>query len=165
MIKYTIPIVLASIVLVAGIFAFMPIQQATTVHTTIQASTVQLVDSELTSANTADQDIVITCPVTSDGCQILEVYVEETTGNDVVFDAIDATIDGDAIADMVDINPDNTINGARELIAQAGGIALGNGDSISLETVDGSTSDAARYTVKVIGLIEGDTDEFGLAFE
>ena len=164
MMRYTIPMILTSIVLVAGIFAFVPIQQATTVHTTIQASTVQLVDSELTTVNTTDQDIVITCPATSDGCQILEVFIEETSGNLATFDEIDATIDGDAINAFIDILPDDTANGVRIVVTEAGGIALGNGDSISIETADGTTNDAARYTVKVIGFIEGDTNEFGIAF-
>ena len=163
MMKYTIPTFLALTIIVAGIFAFMPIDEARTVHTTIQASTVQISVTDSTTTNGVDEDILITCPTTSDGCQILEVYVEETASQNVIFDAIDATINGDAIADMVDINPDNTINGARELIGQAGGIAFGPGDIISLETT-GATSDTAVYTVRVIGLIEGDTADFEIAF-
>ena len=40
MTKVALPIILASVVMIAGIFAFMPIEQASTVHTTIQ-STIQ----------------------------------------------------------------------------------------------------------------------------
>jgi len=35
--KYAIPIILTAVVLVAGIFAFIPVEKASTVHTTITA--------------------------------------------------------------------------------------------------------------------------------
>lgn len=55
MIKFTIPTLLIATVIVAGIFAFVPIEQASTVHTTIQNSqlemeTLELVDVAITSA-------------------------------------------------------------------------------------------------------------------
>jgi len=37
--KFTIPVILVATVLVAGIFAFMPVEKASTVHTTLQSST------------------------------------------------------------------------------------------------------------------------------
>jgi len=37
--KITIPAILVATVMVAGAFAFMPVEQASTVHTTILAST------------------------------------------------------------------------------------------------------------------------------
>ena len=36
--KLTIPVILVATVMVAGIFAFMPVEQASTVHTTIQGA-------------------------------------------------------------------------------------------------------------------------------
>jgi len=51
--KLTIPVILVATVMVAGIFAFMPVQQASTVHTTIQATQQNLVVLELTDP---DQD-------------------------------------------------------------------------------------------------------------
>jgi len=39
MMKIALPILLAGIVMIAGIFAFMPIDMASTVHTTLQSST------------------------------------------------------------------------------------------------------------------------------
>ena len=38
MIKIALPILLAGVVMIAGIFAFIPIDEATTVHTTLQSS-------------------------------------------------------------------------------------------------------------------------------
>ena len=165
MIKYAIPLLLLSVVLVTGIFAFMPIQQATTVHTTIFSNTAKLVDSELTTANTTDQNVTITCPTTSDGCQILELYLRETANvGNVQINVIDLVIDGQNINGAIDVNPDDVANGVTILVTEAGGIALGNGDTLTLNTSDGDTDNAARYTVKVVGVIEGDTAEFGIAF-
>ena len=56
--KLTIPTILIATVLITGIFAFMPIEKATTVHTTIQGTQfnevdVVFVDSTVTSNATA----------------------------------------------------------------------------------------------------------------
>ena len=154
-----------SVVLVTGIFAFMPIQQASTVHTQIFGNTIQLVDSELLTANTLDQGIRITCPTTSDGCQILEVYVTETANaGNAQFNDIDLVIDGTTIANAIDLVPDDVFANTTILITEAGGIALGNGDSMTIDADAGTNDDDARYTVKVVGFIEGDTADFEIAF-
>jgi len=46
--KITIPAILVATVMVAGAFAFMPVEQASTVHTTIQGTQQNLVALELT---------------------------------------------------------------------------------------------------------------------
>ena len=45
MMKIALPVLLAGIVMIAGIFAFMPVDKATTVHTTIQGSQLNDIDS------------------------------------------------------------------------------------------------------------------------
>ena len=45
MMKIALPILLAGIVMIAGIFAFIPIDKATTVHTTIQSTQLNNIDS------------------------------------------------------------------------------------------------------------------------
>ena len=45
MMKIAIPVLLVSIVMIAGIFAFMPVDKATTVHTTIQGTQLNNVES------------------------------------------------------------------------------------------------------------------------
>ena len=45
MTNITIPVVLVSIVMIAGIFAFMPVDKATTVHTTIQGTQLNNINS------------------------------------------------------------------------------------------------------------------------
>ena len=57
MMKIALPILLAGIIMIAGIFAFMPIDKATTVHTTIQGTQLNNVastfDTDLSSNATA----------------------------------------------------------------------------------------------------------------
>ena len=45
--KFVIPAILVSITLVAGIFAFMPVEKASTVHTTIQGTQLSEIDTVL----------------------------------------------------------------------------------------------------------------------
>ena len=45
MMKIALPILLAGIIMIAGIFAFIPIDKATTVHTTIQGSQLNNIQS------------------------------------------------------------------------------------------------------------------------
>ena len=163
MMKYTIPTILTSIVLVAGIFAFMPIDEAITVHTTIQSSTTKIVSS--TSASTAadDRDITITCPAGSDGCQILEVFIT-TTGDNTVLVNVDVNIGGTAVANLIDINPDdNVAAGTVGNVTELGGFAMASGDSVTLDAAGGGAGD--RYTVTVIGIIEGDQTDFEFTIE
>ena len=57
MINIAIPALLVSIVMIAGIFAFMPIDMATTVHTTVQGTQLNNIiwqtEDDLTSNMTA----------------------------------------------------------------------------------------------------------------
>ena len=82
MIKYTIPSVLTGVILMAGIFAFMPIDQASTVHDTIQATSVKIVEVNTTAAGfdiNSDDELRITSdrPFSVIGINCVEV----DTGN------------------------------------------------------------------------------------
>jgi len=69
--KLTIPTILAATVMVAGIFAFMPVEQASTVHTTIQATTAQIQSVDSTAADfavTTDDELRIS---SSDAYQLI----------------------------------------------------------------------------------------------
>jgi len=52
--KLTIPAILVATVMVAGIFAFMPVQQASTVHT---SGTITIANDAITAAKIADNSI------------------------------------------------------------------------------------------------------------
>ena len=61
--KLAIPAILAATVLVAGIFAFMPVEQASTVHTVVQGSQIQFAhdDFDASAIDVTDgQEIEIT---------------------------------------------------------------------------------------------------------
>ena len=66
--KITIPAILVATVMVAGAFAFMPVEQATTVHTTIQATTVPKVFTDNEGAGADDFDVgdIFTLDCTAD---------------------------------------------------------------------------------------------------
>ena len=149
--KLTIPAILAATVMVAGIFAFMPVEQASTVHSTSGLSAI--IESVTTLTTATDQDILITCPATSTGCHILEVYIVETVGGGAAtFATIDGTIGGAAIVALID-NADLAVNGATALLPELGGLSLGPGDTIELITTDGTTDDGARYQARIIAEI------------
>jgi len=111
--KLTIPAILVATVMVAGIFAFMPIEQASTVHTTISRI------ATLTEDKTVDgADFTITCPAASNGCRILDVYLveREAGANDADINTITLTVDG-ADDIVLAVDGDNTVvnDGAAEV--------------------------------------------------
>lgn len=163
MIKYTIPSVLIAITLVAGIFAFMPIEQATTVHTTIQQSTTHLVDTAVEATVTND-NFLITCPATSDGCIINEIYAyDDTAGGtaevDEIFLAInDATIVGGDNFRLA-LAGDNVGPAAADaIIALTGvsGLALGANDTVCVNMTGVFASATVSYGLLILATVEGD---------
>jgi hypothetical protein len=129
--------------MIAGIFAFVPVEQASTVHTSSGNSAIQEHVTTVTTAN--GDDVIITCPALSSGCHILEVYVTESAGTAAVITTIDAAIDGVVIAGIIN-NADTAINAATALLPELGGFALGPGDTFTLQMTDS----AARVVVRVI---------------
>ena len=78
MMKLALPILLASVVMIAGIFAFMPVYEASTVHTTIQ-STIQ--NTQLNNmASTFDTDLSSNATATCSAGSFL-VYWTFTNGS------------------------------------------------------------------------------------
>ena len=90
--KLTIPTILVATVMVAGIFAFMPVQQATTVHTTILASVehlnVQVMPGDAsvgdtplwTLANGEDTEIITVLVTNSAGIPVTTLIAGDFTG-------------------------------------------------------------------------------------
>jgi len=153
--KLTIPAILVATVMVAGIFAFMPIEQASTVHQSTTGP--QRLSEDIILVTVEDTDLVIECPATSNGCVILDVYIEENDtvgggGADIDLGAVTATIDGDAVVISADLA--NLVDESREVIAALSGVALGSGDIITIVVVDGP-SESAIYNMRVIAQITG----------
>jgi len=157
--KQLIPILLGGIVLVAAVFAVLPMDQASTVHTTIMANTLRI-SEDLHTATAANKDIRVTCPADSNGCYILELYLEEndlTAGvnNDIDLGQISTTIDGDVIILSADLA--TQVDEARVGIALASAIALGSSDTLDI-VVEDNTSESASYNWRVIAYVEGNTN-------
>ena len=64
MMKIALPVLLVGVVMIAGIFAFMPIDKATTVHTTIQGTQLNNVAYELQTD--IGLNVTATCSGTTD---------------------------------------------------------------------------------------------------
>lgn len=156
--KLIIPSILAVTVLIAGIFAFMPIEKVSTVHGSIQANTAR-VSEDLIAVTVADTDLVIECPAASSGCHILEVYVEENDGTagagaDIDLGAVTGTIDGDPVTIVTNLA--TTVSEARVVLSGISGVAIGSGDILTIDVVAG-TSESAIYNMRVVALVQGGT--------
>lgn len=156
MIKYYIPILLAVTVVIAGVFAFMPVQEASTVHTQIFETTTNLVEVSATGT-VDDDDFEITCPTTSDACKILEVFLDDDIAGQLV-DPGPATLDIDGAGgeDPFVVAADTGAQTVgNEVIALTGvsNLAMGPGDILRIEV--NSDGNGFDYTLTVIAEVEG----------
>ena len=162
--KLTIPAILAATVMVAGIFAFMPVEQASTVHTTstatVSAATIALVADEMLefreiSVTDVDfngvQAITITGAVATDEFQLLSLIMVPGTGGTpvAVTDEINidgATVDGTALLITNLVDEDITAAGL-ELISQIDLVTPPAGNVIDFEMTGGTVSPADGETI------------------
>lgn len=97
--KIIIPTILTATILIAGLFAFMPVQQASTVHTTILAGTSQVravAEAAVDVAAAPGTTLTLTCNAPFD---VLGFTVVQTAGtNDNTAAAAVADQDGAAAA-------------------------------------------------------------------
>ena len=170
-------------VMVAGMFAFMPVEQASTVHTTIQGSQSQVQAAEDTNARVAaaNNDVAIATISTNNNTPFLitDMIVCTTSGtdtdqggaggnNEVVVNAI--TIDGDVVnvggeplADgilLADNEVDSACNDALAALQAtnlgefSGTIGSNGQDVVVTFSLDG-TGDDTIDSVKIIGIVDG----------
>ena len=153
--KIAIPALLLGVVMIAGAFAILPVQEASTVHTTIQANTMKFSAIVLTSTDIDTNDVIITCPATSEGCTIGDVIVhDQDAAQDVTINSIDYTasdITGDPVIITVGIQEIDA-NGA-ELLQNIGGITMAAGDIVRIDFDDPAA--ATLVDVQVTAYIEG----------
>ena len=138
--KFTIPSILTGIILIAGIFAFMPIYEATTVHTTIQNTTIRgtgtFSGADWEAAGTAADELTLECTAAA---LIHEISLDPTGLGDAA-DNIDLLIDVDGTGTaafptqtLADIYDGNAPVLETNILATEGfsqGIALGAGGMI-----------------------------------
>jgi len=156
--KFIIPIILVFTVVVAGVFAFVPIDNASTVHTTIMANNLRL-DEITVAATAADQDLTITCPNASDGCRILEIYFRENdgvagAGADIDLGAYTATINGVASVVQTDLN--TQVSETQQAVGGVSGAVIGGGDTLVVD-IEAATSESATYSAVIFIEVEGNT--------
>jgi len=109
--KIIIPAIMTATILIAISFAFMPVEQATTVHTTIQASqTVSKSDVDVTPASVTDAALA---SVTVDEGGTITSILVDSVGDTTTVKVIRITIG----ADNFDID-------IRDQVVTAGNIAL-----------------------------------------
>jgi len=183
--KLTIPAILVATVMVAGIFAFMPVQQASTVHTTITADigTSFRVSSGSTALGDVDAGNEVFSIACASACIVESIEIWTTAGAqdaDIVYVANVAgnvpilTTDLAAPADggLGDIAEGTTNPGAiHEALRTIAALALGDvnevtplvitasaGNTISVELDNPVDANSDRaVTVIFIGRILGDT--------
>lgn len=138
MTKYTIPTILIGTVLVAVMFAFMPVEQATAVHTTIQGTQFNNVESiadiDLTTevnvqcdndflvhfAVSADADgDIITIDITDDATDDLTIEFDLTAANGNV-NLASGTVAGVAATNVEIDATTGTPNGVITAVCQSG---------------------------------------------
>jgi len=145
--RLTIPAILAATVLVAGIFAFMPIEQASTVHTTIQASTSQLLSLTASPTPQTGTGDVATWTIN----QPFEVVSIFATGSgDANLDALalDVTTNLVATADYVEVfNPSQaeTAAGYNALMRETNAVTVDIPSTV--HGADPSNMDPASFTI------------------
>jgi len=131
--KLTIPAILVATILVAGFFAFSPIETATTVHTAIiaevQSSTV-LADDSLTSAKIA------TDAITSDELATSAIVEIGTLDRQFHWDILDQTAGGVQDLILIPAVVDKDIEG-RVTLTSYDNIAARN---CVIESTDGATT-------------------------
>jgi len=152
--KLTIPTILVATVMVAGIFAFMPVEQASTVHTTntatVSAATIALVADEMLelreiSVTDVDfngaQSIRITGAAATDEFQIITLTMVPGTGGDPVDAADEINIDGytvdGAAGDILGFTNTDILTGI-ELIAQIDLVLPPTGNVITFAMTGGA---------------------------
>jgi len=125
MTKYTIPTIIIAAALVAGMFAFMPVEKATAVHTTISGT--QMTQSSSLFEGTLTG--VIDC--TSDAAFIVHYTIAEVpTANDVTI-----------VAAGTDIVLTFVVNAAGEGVDGVSGTLAGEADEIITFDSSSATSD------------------------
>ena len=154
--KHTIPIVLVATVLVAGIIAFVPINEASTVHTTIQNSQLQIKTATDTfqtnnGAGNGNLNDNATFTLTLTGPFILEnAYLECDPGDVGATETVLCGAGEDM--DLLSINVDGQITATTTAVTAVGGTDT-EADATRVLSIYGSGGDATADAFGVNGKI------------
>ena len=171
--KFTIPAILLSTVMVAGMFAFMPVEQASTTHTSatgILESTMtpfKVACAEVTIAG-GSEDGEITLDVNGANPVIVKaIYFESGTGSGAVTDADDIIILDDIRVDTVTLGT-STDNSVGDGSIRFDAVPT-EGELLTLVDFDKDMENSPLYAttdigVTVNGAFTGSTSTYTLSF-
>ena len=162
--KLAIPSLLLGVIMVAGAFAFMPVQEASTVHTTIQGTqqTTHAVTSLFTTAAAATPETAVLncstdCIVTSVTGQVLTSTVYATTDRLAL---LQITADTVAFGGAALTDPGDNVNAASATVGRDLIIAAAVGDNAAIEYLDGLS-----FPANALGLVAAGADDMTLTVE
>jgi len=149
--KLMIPAILVATVMVAGMFAFIPVEQASTVHTT---GTTQGTSSVTTTGAFATAgDLVFTCGADS-ACVIQEIYLNSDGTAASVLSTLTLNNGGTGFLQLATTVDDivavaaTTINIVEDANGMDGTpIVIPAGDSLAIAAADGVNGDVTVTTV------------------
>ena len=144
--RVLIPSLLAVTVLIAGIFAFSPIEEASTVHTTILANQVQVV--ELGIITPGDMAAGVEYSIDCDAAyRVVGITFDLGAGDYIGADEFDVTVGGDNYIDDIQM-----VEGAVELLDGSQIAAVATDDVLinTLFNIDDGTEDIENARASVI---------------
>lgn len=155
--QVAIPVILGSIVAIAGIFAFLPLDEVKTVHTDILSNTMEI-RSVTQPGLDIDNDEVLTIDCNTD-CEIHALIIDATglTAGGFGFDAL--TVSGAAVTEVNAFGAigDNVIsdNEIKYFLLSLGAaeITVRTNDNVALTVNDGDTNLGANDTIDVTAIV------------
>ena len=157
--KIVLPSILVATVLIAGIFAFSPIEEVSTVHTTILGQTVEL--KTVRCAETVDMDaanddgsFTLNLPAASSNMLIVDIQIESGAQP---FDADDVLTIDELTVDSVTLGEANAVSLTNLLFDAApeeGSIKdlmlssdIGANDNFVIDVLGAPVTDTSDYTI------------------
>ena len=172
--KLTIPAILVATVMVAGIFAFMPVQQASTVHDTILAGTSEIRTASFNGndcKNDADDGtLTLTLDGTTDAALVVAILYDGDEATDAGdFLTFDLNADGAEIVDalVLDDAPSETdiemlsffdFDGSARVAGDAGLGPIAFTTTFSIDVLCEFTNGDLDYDIDVILLVPSADD-------
>ena len=156
--KITLPILLSATIIVAGLFAFMPVQQAISVHTTITADTVSNIEDQermliinLATGTTAMNDILLVVSADAAGITgtIMGLIVDET--QDAGLADLDFECHDLGAVSIADVSGDDNSDDSGTLVNVANDMDdVGDQEVDSLSSCELLTADLAANTEAIV---------------
>jgi len=153
--KLMIPVILVATVMVAGAFAFMPVEQATTVHTTILGTNVAIdVVDEVVGDNTATTafDFDLNLAGIAAGEHFTATFIIEMTDTDtagtVTSTVLIQVFDGDGFVDAAVAEPTPANAGSDTATITVAGESSGTGVEIRFTVDEGVEATEATLDIQ-----------------